>query len=126
MSSNAFPENKKKSINSENFALIDSSLEKSIKQDIRNIRNMTNISIDKELVGKIAIFTGIISFFPIMYKMWITKNHSNFTWINLLLALSSNLAWIYYGIQANTSANLWSGILYFGIYSYILMFKIFY
>jgi uncharacterized protein with PQ loop repeat len=104
----------------ENFTLIDTRLEKAIKKSIFHVDNR------KELIGKIAIFTGIISFFPIMYKMWITKNHSNFTWGNLLLALISNLAWIYYGFVANTSANLWSGILFFSIYTYIMMFKIFY
>ena len=80
----------------------------------------------KHLAGTFAILLGIVSFIPIMYKMWVTKNHSNFTWLNLLLALSSNLLWVYYGIVADTEANMWSGILYFGIYMYIVMFKIFY
>jgi uncharacterized protein with PQ loop repeat len=104
----------------ENFTLIDSTLEKSIK------KAFTDFETSKTIIGKIAIFTGIISFIPIMYKMWITKNHSNFTWGNLSLALISNLAWIYYGFIANTTANLWSGILFFSIYAYIMMFKIFY
>lgn len=123
MSSNVMPENKKQKMNPENFTLISSSLEQSIKKDLKHI---TQIKFDKHIIGKLAILTGIISFFPIMYKMWITKNHSNFTWGNLCLALFSNAMWFYYGNLTSSSANLWSGTLFFIIYSYILVFKILY
>jgi uncharacterized protein with PQ loop repeat len=111
MSSNIIPEN---------FTIIDSPLERSIKKSIENI------TFNKYIIGQLAIFTGIISFFPIMHKMWITKNHSNFTWGNLCLALFSNAMWFYYGILSSSNINIFSGILFFLIYSYISMFKILY
>lgn len=115
---------KKQETNMESFTMImDKHLVKSIEKDIKNI---AEIKIDKHLYGKLAIITGIISFFPIMYQIWKTKNTSNFTHKNLLLALFSNIMWIIYGIKGNTSANLWSGLLYLGIYSYIMIFKILY
>lgn len=80
---------------------------------------------NKNILGDLAIITGIVSFIPIMYKMWFTKNTSNFTWINLTLALISNLLWIMYGLSNNT-VNKISGALYFCIYSYITVIKILY
>lgn len=100
---------------------------KKLEEDIAiNLKQLKQLTIDKHLIGKIAIFTGIVSFIPIMYEMWKTKNTANFTWVNLFLALFSNLMWLHYGMIADTPANLWSGVLYFGIYLYILIFKIIY
>lgn len=114
----------KHELNVETFTnIIPEQLEKKIVKDIKVIKD---ISLDKHLIGKIAIFTGIVSFIPIMYEMWKTKNTANFTWVNLFLALFSNLMWLHYGLIADTPANLWSGVLYFGIYLYILIFKIIY
>lgn len=93
---------------------------------VKMLEEPSKIKLDKHFIGTLAIMTGIVSFIPIMVSMWITKNHSNFTWLNLALALTSNLLWLYYGVFTNTSANVWSGILYFFIYVYILMFKIYY
>jgi len=124
MSSNSIPLNKKKGVNTENFAiLVEENLSKEIEKDIKNLVSLKK---NKNLIGKLAIITGIISFFPIMYRIWLTKNTTNFTYKNLGLALFSNALWMYYGVLGNTSANLWSGILYFGIYGYILFFKVFF
>lgn len=115
---------KKQNTNMETFTMI---MEKPLVQSIeKDIAKISEIKIDKHLYGKLAIVTGIISFIPIMYQIWKTKNTSNFTHKNLLLALFSNIMWIVYGVTANTSANLWSGILYLAIYSYIMIFKILY
>lgn len=93
---------------------------------IKLIEEPSDVKLNKHTIGNLAIITGIVSFIPIMVTMWITKNHSNFTWSNLVLALTSNLLWLYYGVFTGTSANFWSGILYFLIYLYILVFKILY
>jgi len=76
-----------------------------------------------EFFGDFAIITGIISFFPIIINMWYTKNTSNFTWINLMLALISNIMWISYGVLSNSNTNIASGTLYFFIYLYIFLIK---
>ena len=79
---------KKQDTNMETFTMImEKPLVKSIERDIEKI---SEIKIDKHLYGKLAIVTGIISFIPIMYQIWKTKNTSNFTHKNLLLALFSS------------------------------------
>ena len=115
---------KKQDTDMETFTLIlDKNLEESIKTDIENV---SEFKIDKEIYGKLAIATGIISFIPIMYQIWKTKDTRNFTHKNLLLAIFSNIMWIIYGIKSDTSATKWSGLLYMSIYCYIMFFKISY
>ena len=115
---------KKQEIDMETFTMtMDKSLEESIKTDIKNV---SEFKIDEGIFGKLAIITGIISFIPIMYQIWKTKDTRNFTHKNLLLAIFSNIMWIVYGIKGNTSANLWSGLLYLSIYCYIMIFKVIY
>lgn len=75
------------------------------------------------LIGDLAVILGIISFIPILIKMWKTKDTSNFTIINLLLAISSNILWIIYGIYTKSSVNLISGSLYLFIYLFITSIK---
>jgi len=96
---------------------------KKIKQDIKTI---SSFKINESVIGTVAIILGIVSFLPILYKIWKTKDTRNFTVVNLTLALISNSLWIYYGNMKNASANIWSGILYFSMYAYIMIFKIFY
>lgn len=91
---------------------------------IHSFLSKTNIY--KRMIGLFAVGFGIISFIPIIVKMWKTKNADNFTNLNLLLAIISNILWIYYGNISNTLDNIISGVLYFFIYFYILLIKIFY
>lgn len=80
--------------------------------------------INKQTLGTLAIITGIISFLPILFRMHDTRNTSNFTWINLTLALVSNILWFLYGYLTKSFANIVSGVLYFLIYLYIVNVKI--
>ena len=115
---------KKQEIDMETFTMaLDKNLEESIKTDIKNV---SEFKIDKDIFGKLAIVTGIISFIPIMYQIWKTKDTRNFTHKNLLLAIFSNIMWIIYGIKSDASATKWSGLLYMSIYCYIMFFKISY
>ena len=79
-----------------------------------------------KLYGYLATGIGIISFFPILFKIYKTRNTQNFTYNNLALALISNLLWIFYGHYANAFASLLSGILYMFVYGFILYFKVLY
>ena len=96
---------------------------KNIKQDIDNI---SSFRISDNVIGTMAIVLGIVSFIPILYKIWCTKDTRNFTKLNLILALISNILWVYYGYMRKTGATIWSGVLYFCIYAYIMIFKILY
>ena len=82
--------------------------------------------ISKQNIGYAATFLGIISFIPILYNIFVTKNTSNFTYNNLALALVSNFLWFYYGYHSSSYAPLISGILYFILYSFILYYKVFF
>ncbi len=115
---------KKQDTDMESFTMIlDKNLEKSIETDIEKV---SDFKIDKGIFGKLAIVTGIVSFIPIMYQIWKTKDTRNFTHKNLLLAIFSNIMWIIYGIKSDTSATKWSGLLYMSIYCYIMFFKVSY
>ncbi len=78
---------------------------------------------DPNIYGNLAILLGIISFLPIMVKISRSKKTNNFTWLNLSLALISNIMWIIYGICSSSIANIVSGVLYFIIYSFIVIYK---
>jgi uncharacterized protein with PQ loop repeat len=103
----------------EGFSLIHNNLEREI---IDNIKH-GNIRVNKHIIGIIAVITGIISFIPILMRMRTTHNATNFTWLNLGLALISNVAWFLYGYLTKSNTNIVSGILYFIIYSYIVSIK---
>lgn len=75
------------------------------------------------LFGTFAILTGIISFFPIIIRIWNTQNTFNFTWSNIFLALLSNIMWILYGVSSNSATNIASGSIFFLFYSYITYVK---
>lgn len=75
------------------------------------------------ILGDMAIIFGIISFIPLLIKMWKTKDTSNFTLINLLLAILSNILWIIYGIYTESTVNIISGSLYLFIYLFITLIK---
>lgn len=76
--------------------------------------------------GILATAIGIISFIPILYQIAITKNTNNFTKTSLLMALVSNILWIVYGVSGKLFTPTLSGVLYFMIYSFILIYKLFY
>ena len=76
-----------------------------------------------KMIGYAATFIGIISFFPILYKITQTKNTDNFTYNNLLLALLSNILWMVYGAKKSAMAPLVSGILYLMVYGFIMIYK---
>lgn len=74
--------------------------------------------------GLLATIIGIISFMPIIYRIIMTHDTSNFTYTNLSLALVSNLLWIVFGINKNVTTSTISGALYLIIYGIIFAYKI--
>ena len=77
--------------------------------------------------GLAATIVGIISFLPVIYVVYKTKTTKNFPIKTLLLALISNLLWIYYGAAKNKVMDkqlILMGTLYFFIYSFILYTKV--
>lgn len=81
---------------------------------------------DTKIYGYLATAIGIISFLPILFKIYKSKNTDNFTYANLALALVSNLLWIVYGKYINAYATLASGVLYMIVYGFILYYKVLY
>lgn len=75
--------------------------------------------------GILATIIGIISFLPIIYRIMITHDTSNFTYTNLGLALISNVLWIVFGINKKVMTSILSGVLYLFIYGIILGYKLF-
>tara|TARA_Y100000287_G_C14213905_1_gene352440 strand:+ start:553 stop:909 length:357 start_codon:yes stop_codon:yes gene_type:complete len=115
---------KNKQIDQDPFTvLIDKNLDESIKTDIKKV---SKVEVDNEIYGKLAVITGIISYIPLAYEIWKTKDTRNFTNSSLLIAIFSNIMWIVYGLKGNSSTNLWNGILYLSIFCYITIFKILY
>ena len=53
---------------------------KKIKQDIKSV---SSFKINENVIGTVAIILGIVSFLPILYKIWKTKDTRNFTVVNL-------------------------------------------
>jgi uncharacterized protein with PQ loop repeat len=104
----------------EGFSLINNNLEREIVHDLKH----GEIRLNKHVVGMIAVITGIISFIPILMKMRSTHNATNFTCLNLGLALISNVTWLLYGYLIKSNTNMISGVLYFIIYSYIVWVKV--
>ena len=81
------------------------------------------------LVGLFATLIGIISFLPVIYVVYNTKRTANFPFKTLILALISNILWIYYAIAKDEKIDTqiaFMGTLYFFIYSFILFTKILY
>jgi len=50
------------------------------------------------IAGFLATIIGIISFLPVIYIVYKTKKTINFPYRTLILALLSNLLWIYYSL----------------------------
>lgn len=117
VNSNQLKKNKSKTI--EGFSLINENLD----QKIMGKLHYGELRLNKNIIGMIAVLSGIISFIPILMKMSVTHNASNFTWLNLILALFSNVTWLFYGYLTKSSSNIISGILYFIIYSFIVWIK---
>jgi uncharacterized protein with PQ loop repeat len=83
-----------------------------------------NSFLDKtHIYGNLAIIIGIISFIPIILKMFETKDTNNFTWTNLFLAVLSNIMWILYGSSIGSESVIISGVLYLLIYVFICFIK---
>lgn len=76
------------------------------------------------IVGLLATIIGIISFFPILHRVWKTGYTENFPYLSLFLAILSNLLWILYGTFKKTWANIIAGSIFFLFYTYILFIKI--
>ena len=96
---------------------------RNIKKDIKDLSVM---KVNDNLIGSFAILIGVISFVPIIYKIFLTKDTRNFTSNNIILALLSNGLWIYYGLIKDSGISIWSGAIYFSIYLYIMVCKILY
>tara|TARA_Y100000389_G_scaffold204357_2_gene256432 strand:+ start:1521 stop:1823 length:303 start_codon:yes stop_codon:yes gene_type:complete len=82
----------------------------------------------KKISGLAATIIGIISFLPVIYIVYKTKITKNFPYKTLILALTSNLLWIYYSTVKDKIIDkqlLLMGVLYFFIYTFILFTKIF-
>jgi uncharacterized protein with PQ loop repeat len=82
-----------------------------------------------KFAGLAATIIGIISFIPILYVVHITKKTKNFPYRGLILALISNLLWIYYAAAKDHIIDkqlMFMGVLYFFIYAFILYTKISY
>jgi len=91
-----------------------------------NIKMLEN---PEKLTGLFATIIGIISFLPVIYIVYKTKNTKNFPYKTLILALISNLLWIYYALVKDKQIDkqlLLMGILYFLIYIFIFVTKIIY
>ena len=83
---------KNKQIDQDPFTMIiDKNLDESIKTDIKKV---SKFEVDIEIYGKLAVITGIISYIPLMYEVWKTKDTRNFTNSSLLIAIFSNIMWI--------------------------------
>ena len=82
-----------------------------------------------KIAGFLATIIGIISFLPVVFIVYTTKKTNNFSYTTLLLALISNLLWIYYSFHSYPKIDLqiiFMGSLYFFIYTFILYTKILY
>lgn len=76
--------------------------------------------------GIMATLIGIVSFLPVLFVVYKTKNTDNFPYQTLILAILSNLLWIIYAI--NTKPHMdkqiaFMGFLYLCIYLFILYTK---
>ncbi len=81
-----------------------------------------------KIAGFLATIIGIISFLPVLYVVYKTKKTINFPYRTLILALLSNLLWIYYSVAKYPKIDFqiaFMGILYFFIYLFILHTKAF-
>jgi uncharacterized protein with PQ loop repeat len=82
----------------------------------------------KHFAGLIATIVGVISFIPILFTVYETKKTSNFPYRALILALTSNILWLYYAMAKDKLVDYQlaiMAILYFFIYSFILYTKAF-
>lgn len=80
----------------------------------------------ESISGLFATIIGIVSFLPVVYLIYKTKNTSNFPFKSLILALISNILWIYYAFVKVDYQVAFMGTLYFFIYIYILYTKLVY
>lgn len=93
---------------------------------IQSIENMTVNYVS--VAGIIATIIGILSFLPVIYVVYKSKNTSNFPYNSLVLAITSNLLWIYYAISNKPQIDYplaIKGTVYLLIYTYILFTKSF-
>ena len=77
-----------------------------------------------EIIGEIAMFSGIISFLPVLYTIYKTKKTNNFPYKSLILLLFSNILWIVYGSFVSANATIVSGTFFTIIYLFILYIKL--
>ena len=80
-----------------------------------------------DATGLMATLIGIISFLPVLYLIYQTKNTANFPYQTLFLAILSNLLWIFYATHKSSGVDTqiaFMGCLYLCIYSYIFYTKV--
>jgi uncharacterized protein with PQ loop repeat len=80
-------------------------------------------NISPHVLSTLAIILGLISFLPLIYRIYDTKDTDNFPINTLLLLILSNLLWIIYGIIEKDKSICGMGLIYFFIYIYILFVK---
>lgn len=83
------------------------------------------MSYSTELVGLIASLIGIISFLPLLYTIYRTKNTKNFPYITLTLSIISNLLWVIYGYLEKALSTTVIGLFYLITYTFIFIVKTF-
>ena len=76
-----------------------------------------------EWTGYLAVFLGVISFFPVIQNIYKTKKTNNFPYKSILLALTAHACWFIYGLYTDTSATEYSGIIFILMYLFILYIK---
>jgi len=82
----------------------------------------------KHFAGLLATIVGVFSFIPVLFTVYKTKKTSNFPLKALILALLSNILWLYYAMSKDKAIDIQLSImavLYFFIYSFILYTKVF-
>ena len=60
----------------------------------------------KHFAGLLATIIGVISFIPVLFTVHKTKKASNFPYRALILALTSNILWLYYALAKNPKTDL--------------------
>jgi len=75
------------------------------------------------IIATIALILGIITFLPVVHRIYDTKDTDNFPINTLLLLILSNSLWIIYGMIIKDNSIYGMGLIYLFIYSFILFIK---
>ena len=76
-----------------------------------------------KIVGYIAVCLSILSFIPIVYNIYKTKQTNNFPYKTIFIALLAHMCWLVYGLYSHTVATEYSGIFFVFMYLFIFYVK---